>query len=148
MIPVFREYTGADLVIAGDGEYSATLKRIANGNPRIRFLGRIAPEQLDLYYRHAIALVLARRIGPFPEIVSRSGGGLLFDGPADLVDAMQQIQSDPELREHMANQGRAAFLKYWSEAAVIPRFLEVVRRTADRTRRTDILTKLEATGHD
>ena len=171
VIPVFREYTGADLVIAGDGEYSATLKRIANGNPRIRFLGRIAPEQLDLYYRHAIALVvpsvcyetfgiiliesmrqgtpvLARRIGPFPEIVSRSGGGLLFDGPADLVDAMQQIQSDPELREHMANQGRAAFLKYWSEAAVIPRFLEVVRRTADRTRRTDILTKLEATGHD
>jgi len=171
VIPVFRDYTGADLVIAGDGEYTATLKRIAAGNPRIRFLGRVAPEQLDLYYRHAIALVvpsvcyetfgiiliesmrqgtpvLARRIGPFPEIVARSGGGLLFDGPADLVDAMQCFQSDPALRERTANQGRAAFLKYWSESAVIPRFLEVVRNTADKTRRTDILRKLEASAHD
>jgi len=171
VIPVFREYTGADLVIAGDGEYTATLKRLANGSPRIRFLGRVAPEQLDRYYRHAIALivpsvcfetfgiiliesfrqgtpVLARRIGPFPEIVARSGGGLLFEGPGDLTAAMQRIQSDPELRGRMAHQGRAAFLEYWSESAVIPKFLEVVRRTADRTKRTDILSKLEATGHD
>jgi len=171
VIPVFREYTGADLVIAGDGEYATTLKRIAAGNPRIRFLGRVAPEQLDRYYQHAIALivpsvcfetfgiiliesfrqgtpVLARRIGPFPEIVARSGGGLLFDGPGDLVDSMQRIQSESALRERMAGQGRAAFLKYWSESAVIPRFLEVVRTTADRKQRTDIVRKLEATAHD
>jgi glycosyltransferase involved in cell wall biosynthesis len=171
VIPVFGEYTGADLVIAGDGEYTATLKRIAAGNPRIRFLGRVAPEQLDRYYRHAIALVvpsvcyetfgiiliesmrqgtpvLARRIGPFPEIVTRSGGGLLFDGPEDLIDAMQQMQSDPALRERMAGRGRAAFRKYWSESAVIPRFLEVVRKAADRTQRTDIVSKLETTAHD
>ena len=171
VIPVFRKYTDADLVIAGDGEYAATLKGIAAGNPRVRFLGRVAPEQLDRYYRHAIALVvpsvcyetfgiiliesmrqgtpvLARRIGPFPEIVNRSDGGLLFDGPDDLVEAMQRIKSDPALRERMARQGREAFLKYWSESAVIPKFLEVVRMTADRTQRTDILRKLEATAHD
>lgn len=171
VIPVFREYAGADLVIAGDGEYAATLKRIAAGNPRIRFLGRVAPEQLDRYYRHAIALivpsvcyetfgiiliesmrqgtpVLARRIGPFPEIVSRSGGGLLFDGPGDLVDAMQHLQTDPALRERMARQGRAAFLEYWSESAIIPQFLEVVRRTAESKQRTDIVSKLKATAHD
>jgi glycosyltransferase involved in cell wall biosynthesis len=153
VIPVFREYTGADLVIAGDGEYAATLKQLAAGNPRVRFLGRIAPDALDRYYRHAIALivpsvcyetfgiiliesmrqgtpVLARRIGPFPEIVNRSAGGLLFEGAGDLADAMQRMQSDPALRERMARQGRAAFVKYWSEDAVIPQFLEVVRRTA------------------
>jgi glycosyltransferase involved in cell wall biosynthesis len=171
VIPVFREYTGADLVIAGDGEYAATLKQLAAGNPRVRFLGRIAPDALDRYYRHAIALivpsvcyetfgiiliesmrqgtpVLARRIGPFPEIVSRSEGGLLFDGPGELVDAMQRLQSDPESRDQMARQGRAAFLKYWSESAVIPQFLEVVRRAAERTQRGDIVRKLKATTHD
>jgi glycosyltransferase involved in cell wall biosynthesis len=171
VIPVFREYTGADLVIAGDGEYTETLRQIAAGNPRVRFLGRVAPEALDRYYRHAIALVvpsvcyetfgiiliesmrqgtpvLARRIGPFPEIVTRSEGGLLFDGPGDLADAMQRMQSDPALRERMARQGRAAFLKYWSEAAIIPQFLEVVRKTAERTQRTGILRKLEAIPHD
>lgn len=171
VIPVFREYTGADLVIAGDGEYTETLRQLAAGNPRVRFLGRVAPEALDRYYRHAIALVvpsvcyetfgiiliesmrqgtpvLARRIGPFPEIVTRSEGGLLFDGPGDLADAMQRMQSDPALRERMARQGRAAFLKYWSEAAIIPQFLEVVRKTAERTQRTGILRKLEAIPHD
>jgi glycosyltransferase involved in cell wall biosynthesis len=171
VIPVFRNYSGADLVIAGDGEYAVNLKRLAAGNPRIRFLGRVAPEQLDRYYQHAIALVvpsvcfetfgiiliesfrqstpvLARRIGPFPEIIARSGGGLLFDGPDDLVDSMQRIQSEPALRDSMARQGRTAFLKYWSESAVIPRLLEVVRNAADRKQRTDIVKKLEATGHD
>ena len=168
VIPVFNQYDKADLLIAGDGEYTTTLKQIARDNPRVKFLGRIATGELDRLYRHAIALivpsvcfetfgiilieafrqgtpVLARRIGPFPEIVSRSNGGLLFDGPADLVDAMQQMQSDPEYRDRLAAQAREGFLKHWSEDAVIPRLLEVVHNTAVRKQRMDIVKKLEAT---
>ncbi|MDH5515617.1 MAG: glycosyltransferase family 4 protein [Gammaproteobacteria bacterium] len=167
VIPVFRDYEGADLLIAGDGEYTDELKAIAGDNPHVKFLGRIAPEELDRLYRHAIALivpsvcfetfgiiliesfrqgtpVLARRIGPFPEIVSRSQGGLLFEGPDDLVGAMQQMQSDPEFRDRMAAQARAGFLKNWSEDAVIPRLLEVVQNTAVAKNRMDIANKLEA----
>jgi glycosyltransferase involved in cell wall biosynthesis len=166
VIPVFGQYDQADLLIAGDGEYMDTLKRQAGGNPRVRFLGRIAPAELDRLYRHAIALivpsvcyetfgiilieafrqgtpVLARRIGPFPEIVERSGGGLLFEGPSDLVDAMRQMQSDPDMRDRYARQGRAGFLKNWSEGAVIPRLMEVIRQTAERTNRTDIVKTIE-----
>jgi len=165
VIPVFEKYTEADLLIAGDGEYSGTLQNIARGNPRIKFLGRVAPEQLDRYYKHAIALivpsvcfetfgiiliesfrqgtpVLARRIGPFPEIVSRSGGGELFDGPGELLTAMMKIQSDPEYRDKLARQGHAGFLNNWSEAAIIPQFLDVIRKTAEKTQRTDIAEKL------
>jgi glycosyltransferase involved in cell wall biosynthesis len=167
VIPVFQDYDGADLVIAGDGEYTDTLKQLADGNPRVRFLGRVAPEQLDRYYRHAIALivpsvcfetfgiiliesfrqgtpVIARRIGPFPEIVTRSGGGLLFDSPGDLARDMQQLQDDPQLRDKLATQGRSSFLKYWSESAVIPVFLDVVKKSAQRAQRMDIVSKLEA----
>lgn len=166
VIPVFQDYGRADLVIAGDGEYTATLQKIAAGNPRVRFLGRVAPDDLDRYYRHAIALivpsvcyetfgiiliesmrqgtpVLARRIGPFPEIVNRSNGGLLFESAGELATAMQQLQDDPELRDRMASQGRDSFLKYWSEGAVIPVFLDVVRRAAQRSGRMDITDKLE-----
>ena len=98
VIPVFRERDGADLLIAGDGEYGDTLRAIAGDSPRIKFLGRVTPDELSRYYRHAKALVvpsvcfetfgiilieafrqgtpvIARRIGPFPEIVERSGGG-------------------------------------------------------------------------
>jgi glycosyltransferase involved in cell wall biosynthesis len=87
--------------------------------------------------------VLARRIGPFPEIVNRSNGGLLFESAGELATAMQQLQDNPELRDRMASQGRDSFLKYWSEGAVIPVFLDVVRRAAQRSGRMDITDKLE-----
>ena len=167
VIPVFEHYKEADLLIAGDGEYTATLENIARGNPRIKFLGRVTPERLDRYYQHAIALivpsvcyetfgiiliesfrqgtpVLARRIGPFPEIVSRSGGGELFDGPGELSTAMRKIQSDPEYRDKLARQGYAGFLNNWSETAIIPQFLDVIRRAAEKTQRKEITDKLEA----
>jgi len=165
VIPVFNQYTEADLLIAGDGEYTGTLENIAQGNPRVKFLGRITPEQLDQYYRQAIALivpsvcyetfgiiliesfrqgtpVLARRIGPFPEIVSRSGGGELFDGPGELLAAMRKMQSDPDYRNKLARQGHEGFLKHWSEEAIIPQFLDVVRKAAEKTQRTEIAEKL------
>lgn len=166
VIPVFQDYDKADLVIAGDGEYMATLQKIAANNPRVHFLGRVAPDDLDRYYRHAIALivpsvcyetfgiiliesmrqgtpVLARRIGPFPEIIRRSNGGLLFETPGELASAMLQLQDDPALRDRLAVQGREGFLKYWSENAVIPAFLDVVKRAAQRAGHMTIVDKLE-----
>ena len=111
VIPLFRDYEGADLLVAGDGTYGDTLRAQAEGIPRVKFLGRIHPTELGRYYKHALALivpsvcfetfgiilieafthgipVVARRIGPFPEIVEASGGGLLFDGPDDLRAAL------------------------------------------------------------
>jgi glycosyltransferase involved in cell wall biosynthesis len=101
VIPVFGEYSGADLVIAGDGEYAEPLRERAKGLARVHFLGRVGLDELRRYYEHAVALivpsvcfetfgiilieafkqgtpVIARKIGPFPEIVRSSGGGELF----------------------------------------------------------------------
>jgi glycosyltransferase involved in cell wall biosynthesis len=153
VIPVFRDFSGADLVIAGDGEHGEVLRGLGRGIDSVKFLGRLAPEALTAYYRHAIALivpsvgfetfgiiliesmrqgtpVIARRIGPFPEIVDRSGGGLLFDGPDDLKQALERLQGDEELRQRLARSGREAFREHWSEQAVIPKFLRVVRQAA------------------
>ena len=166
VIPVFRDYADADLLIAGDGEYADTLKNIANGNDNVKFLGRLAPHELDRYYQHAIALivpsvcfetfgiiliesfrqktpVIARRIGPFPEIIDRSNGGLLFDGPDDLIPAMRKIQSTQTLRDELANQAYQGYIDNWSEAAIIPKFLDVVKKSARTANRTKILEKLE-----
>ena len=167
VIPVFNNFDQADLLIAGDGEYTGVLKDLAQGNTNVKFLGRVNPDELDNYYQHAVALivpsvcfetfgiiliesfrqgtpVIARSIGPFPEIVQRSGGGILFNDATDLTEAMEKIQSDPAYRDKLAKQGRESFSQYWSEEAIVPEFLQIVKESAINTNRQNIVKKLEA----
>ena len=165
VIPVFANYPDVDLVIAGDGEYAAALRSQAAGMPNIRFLGRISPDDLSRYYRHSIATlvpsvcyetfgivlieafrqgapVIARRLGPFPEIVERSGGGELFHTVEELLAAMKRIQSDPSHRRRLAEAGYRGYVDRWSESAVIPQYLGIVRRAAARRNRRGVLDAL------
>ncbi|MDZ4862154.1 MAG: glycosyltransferase family 4 protein [Gemmatimonadota bacterium] len=165
VIPVFRDYPDADLVIAGDGEYAATLRATAAGMANVRFLGRVAPDDLRRYYEHAVALivpsvcfetfgiiliesfrqgtpVIARRIGPFPEIVETSGGGELFQTREELIAAMRRLQADPGRRAALARAGLAAFAERWSERAVIPQYLEIVASAARKKGDRRVLEKL------
>ena len=155
VIPVFTRFDRADLLIAGDGEYADHLRALAGGNPRVRFLGRVAPADLSRYYRHAAALlvpsvcfetfgiiiieafrqgtpVVARRIGPFPEILDHAGGGDLFETTAELEAALHRYLDEPGRRARLGRAGLEAFRRTWSESAVVPRFLDVVRRTAQQ----------------
>jgi glycosyltransferase involved in cell wall biosynthesis len=165
VIPLFRDYEQADLLIAGDGEYGRTLREQAAGNPRVKFLGRVPLDQLRRYYEHAIALVvpsvcfetfgviiieafrhgtpvIARRIGPFPEIVERANGGALFDDAAGLQRVLQRMQSEPALRAETARAGYQAFVQHWSESAVVPQYLDLVRRAADARGRSEVVAAL------
>jgi glycosyltransferase involved in cell wall biosynthesis len=165
VIPVFSSYKGADLLIAGDGDFAGELRAQAEGMPNVRFLGRISPDDLSRYYRHSIATivpsvcyetfgivlieafrqgapVIARRLGPFPEIVERSGGGELFHTTEELVSAMQRMQSDPAHRARLAKAGYRGYVDHWSESAVIPQYLGIVRRAAARAGRYSILEAL------
>jgi glycosyltransferase involved in cell wall biosynthesis len=86
--------------------------------------------------------VIARRLGPFPEIVESSGGGELFETREELLAAMRRVQADPDHRERLARSGHWAFRERWVESAVVPRYLDIVRRTAERAGRLDVLGKL------
>ena len=155
VIPLFRRYPEADLLIAGDGTHGPTLRALAEGTANVRFLGRLDRADLARYYRHALALivpsvgyetfgvvllesfsygtpVLARRIGPLPEIVAQSGGGELFDHAEDLLAAMRRLQHDETARRRLGEAGADALSRLWSESAVVPRYLEVIREIAAR----------------
>ncbi len=173
VIPLFRDYPDADLLIAGDGEYAGTLRELGKDLPRVKFLGRIPLDDLARYYRHAIALivpsvcyetfgiilieafrqrtpVIARRIGPFPEIVERAGGGELFTTGAELLAALRRMQADPGRRDELARRGQEAFRENWCESAVLPRYLDIIRRAAQRrgdSRVLDALGDEAATAH-
>jgi len=165
VIPAFAKGDGPELVVAGDGSYADELHRLAAGCSRVRFLGRVPPEHLDALYKHALALivpslcyetfgiilieafkqglpVIARRLGPFPEIVETSKGGLLFDDLRELQAALRLVEEDQARRLAMGRAGRAAFQSHWSESAVVPRYLDLVDRL--RARRDSALRGAEA----
>lgn len=154
VIPLFRDID-ADLLIAGEGEYGSVLKDLARDVENVRFLGRLPHEELVGYYRGARALivpsvcyetfgiilieafregtpVIARRLGPFPEIVEASGAGLLFSTGDELRSALDRFLGEPELRDKLGRAGQESFDAHWSESVVVPRYLELIARTATR----------------
>ena len=159
IVPVFERYPDADLLVVGDGEDAAMLKRLAAGNPRVHFVGRVPNQDLARYYRHAIASivpsvgyetfgivlieafrqrtpVIARRIGPFPEIVDQSRGGELFGNDDELLAAMRKLQQNPAYRAECGEQGHRASWDRWSEEVVVSRYLDIVAQAArDRAAR-------------
>ena len=165
VIPLFRDYDVADLLIAGEGDYAGALRALSRDIERVIFLGRMELEELRRYYKHAVALigpsvcfetfgvtlieafkqstpVIARRIGPFPEIVTRSGGGELFTTGEELVGAMRRLQADDVYRERLARSGYEAYLEHWSERTVIPAYLDIVRRVAEKKSDRRVLDKI------
>lgn len=165
ILPVFRGYEHADLVILGDGEYRPELERLAAGQDNVHFMGRLPPEELDRYYEHALALVvpsvcfetfgiiviesfrqgtpvLARNIGPLPETIGRSGAGATFETGEEFLAELEKLRSDPALRAELGRRALESFDRLWSEDAVIPQYLEVVRKAAVKRGRHDVAERL------
>ena len=169
VIPSFGGTDGPDLLIAGDGVYAESLRALAKDMPRVRFLGRVPGEQLRSYYEHALALVvpsvcfetfgiilieafrqgtpvIARRLGPFPEIVEASGAGLLFENRVELEAAMRELSETPRRRDALAQAGRVAFAERWSEEAVMPQYLDLIHRMASAKGDQSIVDALAGRG--
>jgi len=157
VIPLFREGGATDLVVAGVGDYAGELKRLASGCERIHFLGWLTSLQLRGIYARAIALlvpsitfetfgqviieayarrtpVIVRDLGPMPEIVAESGGGLLFRDDAGLRDAMQRLRADQTLRDALGDAGHRAYRLRWTEEAHLERYLGLIKEIQDKKR--------------
>lgn len=154
VIPLFREGAsprgaGADLVIAGEGDYGGELRKLAAGCDRIHFLGRLSPSRLKDLYARAIALVvpsityetfgqviieahaartpvIVRDLGPLPEIVAESGGGLVFRDDTELLAAMEKLRTDRLLRDRLGEAGYRAYCSRWTEEAHLARYLGLI----------------------
>lgn len=168
-VAVFCHGVEADLLIAGDGAQAADLARLAAGCPRVRFLGRLSLKELNLIYRDAIAVivpsigfetfgnvlieafragvpVIARRLGPFPEIVGLAQGGELFSTSEELAAAVRRLLYDTSMQQQLAQNAYAAYLAHWTESAVVPRYLDIVREAARRRGANQVLEVLRSAG--
>ena len=118
VLRALREFSGACLLIIGEGPEERNLKRLASalGIPdRVRFLGAMPQERLTEYYGAADALVLASsregwpnvlleamacgtpvvstRVGGTPEIVAAPEAGVLIDerSAPGIVEALHRL---------------------------------------------------------
>jgi glycosyltransferase involved in cell wall biosynthesis len=153
LIPAFRHYDKAQLWIAGTGTDEARLRQLADGAANIRFLGHRDRAQLELLYRHAVALiipsrcyesfplvlteafqqqtpVIVRNMGAMPEIVAESGGGLPYSSEAELVAAMDQLLGDQSRRRELGRRGYEAYRQKWTPEAHLERYLALIRELA------------------
>jgi glycosyltransferase involved in cell wall biosynthesis len=128
---------------------------MAEGNPRVWFLGRLPFQGLSPWYRQALALVLptatyemfgtviaeaasygtpaiARDIGGMAEVVEQSHCGLLFRTDEDLVFSLRRLASSSELRREFAENALAAWRERWSAEAHLNRYFELLEETAHR----------------
>ena len=66
------------------------------------------------------------------EIIEHSHGGELFDTEEELRSAMGRLQHDTVRRREMGESGLSGVSRRWSESAVVPAYLDLVRRAGER----------------
>jgi glycosyltransferase involved in cell wall biosynthesis len=159
LIEAMNACEDVDLLIAGTGAEEHRLKAAAASNPRIHFLGFVAPDHLGPLYAHAVAScvpsltyevfptvaleslarrtpIVARDLGGLTEIVRDSGGGLLFNTDRDLVSALQTLARNPALRREMGERGYCMVKERWSKSAHVQAYLALLE-SARRNRETN-----------
>lgn len=151
VVALFGEDSPVDLKIAGKGDFEPHLRSLIPENGRVQFLGHQTADQLRKLNRGAVALIvpsicyevfplvvleafregtpiLARNLGPFPEIVKQSEAGLTFDNVDELKAALSKLTQDVALRERLGVNAKVAFAQNWSETVALDRYFELIEQ--------------------
>lgn len=154
LIEAFRRYDKADLVIAGDGVYERELREQAGDLAHVKFLGRVDRERLRSLYAGASAVlvsslvyetfglvaleafaqrapVIARDEGAVPELLHESGAGFTYHDERELVEAMEALRRDPELRRQLGERGYQGYLERWSVEPHLRAYFEAIEEASE-----------------
>jgi glycosyltransferase involved in cell wall biosynthesis len=87
-------------------------------------------EPKGLYLLEALATgvpVVEPRHGAFPEVVEKTGGGVLFEPGSvrDLSERLMELHRDPGRRRELGRSGSAAVRRHYSAARMAERTLEI-----------------------
>jgi glycosyltransferase involved in cell wall biosynthesis len=155
VIPAFKQDAPADLLIVGSGNYETELKKLAGDSKHIHFLGWKKPEQIKTLYQQAVAVlmpsicyevfplvllealregtpVIARSLGPYPELVEKSGAGLLFESRDEIEQAIKSLATDKRLRDSMAQAALSSYETYWSETRAMKDYFGLIKSIAEK----------------
>ena len=160
------EDPGADLVIAGIGRDEGRWRRRAHGKPWVRLIGPQSDRTQRALRRDALAVlaprqgyevfpntileafragkpVLARRVGPNPDIITRSGAGLLFGSAREACEQIKRLVREPDFAAELGRLGFAFFAENWREDVAIDAYFDLIREVAERRGFEDLIAKID-----
>jgi glycosyltransferase involved in cell wall biosynthesis len=129
-----------DWGLAGEFHYHGSLDR----DQKIKFLRGLDvlsvpgpfPDPKGMYLLEAMAAgvpVVQPRRGAYPELIARTGGGLIVDeSPEALADGLRRLHDDPDLRRDLGARGAAGVREHYSVQRSADRALEVYARLIAR----------------
>jgi len=155
LIPIFRQYRKCDLLVAGDGKYAGSLRHLAAGVQNIKFLGWLSYKKLRRLYWDALAVivpsvwcevfglivieafaertpVIVNNSGALAELVTQSGGGFIYNNADQLIEYMEKLRLDPNLRNLLGAKGYQSYGKYYTEQYYIKRYYKLIQELAAR----------------
>ena len=159
LIPLFRRYKKASLLIAGTGSYKSRLRRLAEGADNIRFLGYQSGHKLWALYRNAVAVIvpsicyemfgtviveaftqktptIVRNLGGMPELVQSSGAGFVYDTDEDLIGAMGRLLENPSYRNRLGLLGYEAYQRNYTPDAHLKKYFELIHQVMTNSSRS------------
>src|SRR5215813_478821 len=153
LIPIFRHYQKARLLIAGKSSYEPCLRQMAEGVSNVQFLGHKDDQELQALYRHAVSVivpsicydasplvtfeafrnqtpVIVRNLGGMPQPIEESGGGLIYNTDQELVSAMDQLLADTSYRNRLGARGYKTFQEKWTAEAHLKSYFALIYQMA------------------
>jgi spore coat protein SA len=154
LVRAFRKRPQYDLVVAGAGSLLAKLQAEYEDCPHIRFLGSVShgevaalfaasmavisptwgPEAFLLVNAEAMACgtpVIGRRAGGSVESIERTGGGLIYEQPEELLPLVDRMASNSTLRAELADLAAKGYRDHFSEARWMEQYFETIKEIGD-----------------
>jgi spore coat protein SA len=151
MVEAFRQRPGYRLLVAGEGSLLSQLQSRFADCAHIRFLGALPHSVVSGLFRDAVAVisptwgpeafplvnieamscgtpVIARRAGGSAEAIERTGGGLVYDEPVELLPLVDRLAGDPALRRELAARASDGYQLHYSEERWMEHYFELIDR--------------------
>jgi glycosyltransferase involved in cell wall biosynthesis len=149
IVPLLEEFKTLpeyDLVVIGDGELRRELEQRFAGQSSVQFLGQIPQPELVDAYQSATALIypslapetfglsiveafacgtpaVVRDAGGCREPVDATGAGMVYRTSEELRTALQQLASEPGVRENLARRARDGFERLYTPQCHVQHYL-------------------------
>lgn len=157
LVETFSHRPDYELLIAGDGALAKELEARCADYPNIRMLGTLISSRLAALFSDADAVVsptwgpeafplvnieamscgtpvIARRSGGSLESIERTGGGLTYDEPEELLPLLDRFVSDPELGRNLATKAIEGYREHFSEQRWMEQYFDFIRIYSENSR--------------